>query len=179
MKDLYRIMFVGLGLALLADGVLADDRPEVWQRVATADWDTAFVLRGYTLPTTPAIEVAAVTVWLPDAIQDEEREQAVAEVTTAFDLGFTPITHTWTEGPRLIVQPIVVDLRTLSDASRVASRYRFPARAGGMTLLVTLVDADTGKPVMRLARAADRVDGADLVALTNAWGRNLQAAAIF
>lgn len=179
MKDLYRIMFVGLGLALLADGVFADERPEVWQRVQTDDWDTAFVLRGYELPVAPAIEVAPVTVWLPDAIRAEEREQAVAEVTTAFDLGFTPITREWTEGARLIVEPIVVDLRELSDASRVESHYRFPARAGGMTLLVTLVDADTGKPVMRLARVADHVNGADLVALTNTWGRNLQAAASF
>lgn len=179
MKDLYRIMFVGLGLALLADGVMAEDRPDVWQRVETADWDTAFVLRGYSLPTAPAIEVAPVTVWLPDAIQDDERDEAVAEVTMAFDLGFTPISQSWTDGPRLVAEPIVVDLRELKDASRVAAHYRFPARAGGMTLLVTLVDADTGKPVMRLARVADSVDGADLVALTNAWGRNLQAAASF
>lgn len=157
-------LLLWLGL-MLAPAVLAD---EAWLELEHPSLDALYASSRQPSAQYRAAKLDAVSVWFPDATADaarhaEELRQLTGDYFEAaiVDRGLA-LTGSGSDGSDgngvVIVRVQLIDLRALAGDGNIpdwAANFRFRVAAGRVTLVAELVDAVTGKTVLRMADLQD------------------------
>ena len=154
-------LLLWLGL-MLAPAVLAD---EAWLELEHPSLDARYASSRQPTAQYRAARLDAVSVWFPDASADaarhaEELRQLTGDYFEAaiVDRGLALTGSGSDDNGVVIVRVQLIDLRALAGDGTIpdwAGNFRFRVASGRVTLVAELVDAVTGKTVLRMADLQD------------------------
>ncbi|MEM8547266.1 MAG: DUF3313 family protein, partial [Pseudomonadota bacterium] len=145
-----------LSLGLVAAPLMA---AEGWQQMEHPTLDMLFINSSVDMALYEQVSLEPVSVWYPAETQsaadraERLRTSTVAEFGRAFAAGGLELTEADADGD-LLVRVQLIDFTNISNMDDVLEwqrRFKFSVEPGRVTMVVELIDAQTGQAIVRIA----------------------------